>query len=67
MTGALTRAAELGVDWWTMRIVVDPRIPDGLAAMRCLAFADVFHAHLALDALDAIEAHRRAQQPGGTP
>lgn len=33
--------------------------------MRTLSFADIYHAHLALDALDTIEAHRRAQQPGG--
>lgn len=49
-----------------MRIVVDPRIPDGLAAMRSWSYVDLLHAHLALDALDTIEAHRRAQAQGST-
>lgn len=47
-----------------MRVVVDPRIPDGLAAVRSWSYADLYHAHLALDALDTIEAHRRRNAGG---
>lgn len=45
-----------------MRIVVDPRIPDGLADIRrSWSFAETLEAHLTLDALDVIEAHQRRQ------
>lgn len=53
-------AAAQGVDWFVMRVVVDPRIPDGLADVtQRWTFADLLQAHFTLDALDRIEAFRR--------
>lgn len=43
-----------------MRIILDPRIPDGLTDVRrSWTYAETLEAHIALDALDEI-AHRRA-------
>lgn len=44
------------------RVVIDPRIPDGLADIRSgWTFTDLVHAHNLLDQLDAQAARERAK------
>ncbi len=46
-----------------MRLALDQRLPDGLADVRQRwSFADTLEAHIALDALDEVAAHERAQR-----
>lgn len=53
-------AAGRGVDWFLLRPVVDPRIPDGLADVReRWTLPDLLDTHQLLDALDDIEAIRQ--------
>jgi hypothetical protein len=53
--------------------VLDPRIPDGLTAIRKWTFDDVCHAHQLLDECDAAEARaesaarEQARMKGHTP
>jgi len=53
-------AARRGVNWLTWRVVTHPRIPDGLIEVaRSWSLAELLDAHLALDAIEAIEAVER--------
>ena len=47
----MVTAAERGVDWWVWRIVTSPDMPEGLAGVRAMSFADSLAAHITLDAL----------------
>ena len=56
------QAQRRGVDWFTWRIVLHPKIPDGLIDLRRWSLPDLLAAHLALDAveqIDEIENERR--------
>ena len=51
----IQRASDRGVDWFVWRVVLSSDVPDGLADIRQRwSFADVFEAHLALDAIEEL-------------
>lgn len=56
------RAARLGVDWSLWGIVLNTEIPDGLAAIRSWAWADVVEAHAVMDAVREIRDLRRERE-----
>lgn len=58
-------AAAGGVDWLVWRLVASKHVPDGLADIRQRwRFWDVVEAHMAIDALEAVEARARKQAEG---
>lgn len=53
-------AARDGVDWFLWRLVTSNRIHDGLAVIRSSwTIAEITHAHIALDAMEDMDADAR--------
>ena len=56
-------AARDGVDWFQWRLATSTRIHDGLAVIRShWTIGEMTHAHIALDAMEDMEADARRVQ-----
>jgi len=64
-TKASQHAASRGVSWLTWRVITHPRIADSvLDVCRSWSLPDLLRAHLALDAIETIEAIAAKPPPG---